>query len=159
MRSIYAVKPQPRDSHFKWFSNYSSDIKVGALGASTQLFLQQVYSEGSKYCSKWRQFGEVLLGTRKVTVSHSSYQDLQFESVKREKMWKYFSVTCCAMSEKYCFVPPSPAAPHAPKIPRLRLPVVLIGMVLTFRRRIKSRLPFAGIIRMLPYSTGFQDKG
>jgi hypothetical protein len=26
---------------------------------------------------------------------------------------------------------------------------------LTFRRRIKSRLPFAGIIRSLPYSTGF----
>ena len=31
--------------------------------------------------------------------------------------------------------------------------------VLTFRRRIKSRLPFAGIIRRLPYSTRFQDKG
>jgi len=30
---------------------------------------------------------------------------------------------------------------------------------LTFRRRIKSRLPFAGIIRRLPYSTRFQDKG
>ena len=30
---------------------------------------------------------------------------------------------------------------------------------LTFRRRIKSRLPFAGIIRRLTYSTGFQDKG
>ena len=29
---------------------------------------------------------------------------------------------------------------------------------LTFRRRIKSRLPFAGIIRSLPYSTRFQDK-
>jgi len=28
---------------------------------------------------------------------------------------------------------------------------------LTFRRRIKSRLPFAGIIRKLPYSTCFQD--
>ena len=32
-------------------------------------------------------------------------------------------------------------------------------MPLTFRRRIKSRLPFAGIIRRLPYSTRFQDKG
>ena len=31
--------------------------------------------------------------------------------------------------------------------------------LLTFRRRIKSRLPFAGIIRRLPYSTRFQDKG
>ena len=31
--------------------------------------------------------------------------------------------------------------------------------VLTFRRRIKSRLPFVGIIRSLPYSTRFQDKG
>ena len=31
--------------------------------------------------------------------------------------------------------------------------------MLTFRRRIKSRLPFAGIIRRLPYSTRFQDKG
>ena len=30
---------------------------------------------------------------------------------------------------------------------------------LTFRRRIKSHLPFAGIIRRLPYSTRFQDKG
>ena len=30
---------------------------------------------------------------------------------------------------------------------------------LTFRRRIKSRLPFAGIIRRSPYSTRFQDKG
>jgi len=33
------------------------------------------------------------------------------------------------------------------------------GSTLTFRRRIKSRLPFAGIIRRLPYSTRFQDKG
>jgi len=32
-------------------------------------------------------------------------------------------------------------------------------MRLTFRRRIKSRLPFAGIIRRLTYSTRFQDKG
>ena len=32
-------------------------------------------------------------------------------------------------------------------------------IALTFRRRIKSRLPFAGIIRRLPYSTRFQDKG
>ena len=30
---------------------------------------------------------------------------------------------------------------------------------LTFRHRIKSRLPFAGIIRRLTYSTRFQDKG
>ena len=30
---------------------------------------------------------------------------------------------------------------------------------LTFRRRIKSQLPFAGIFRRLPYSTRFQDKG
>ena len=30
---------------------------------------------------------------------------------------------------------------------------------LTFRRRIKSRLPYAGIISRLPYSTRFQDKG
>jgi len=30
---------------------------------------------------------------------------------------------------------------------------------LNFRRRIKSRLPFAGIIRRLPYSTRFQDNG
>ena len=29
---------------------------------------------------------------------------------------------------------------------------------LIFRRRIKSRLPFAGITRRLPYSTRFQDK-
>ena len=30
---------------------------------------------------------------------------------------------------------------------------------LIFKRRIKSRLPFAGIIRSSPYSTRFQDKG
>jgi hypothetical protein len=30
---------------------------------------------------------------------------------------------------------------------------------INFRRRIKSRLPFAGIIRSSPYSTRFQDKG
>jgi len=30
---------------------------------------------------------------------------------------------------------------------------------LTFRHRIKYRLPFAGIIKSLPYSTRFQDKG
>ena len=34
-----------------------------------------------------------------------------------------------------------------------------VGAVLNFRRRIKSRLPFAGIIRRLSYSTRFQDKG
>ena len=31
--------------------------------------------------------------------------------------------------------------------------------VLTFKRRIKSRLPFAGIIRSSPYSPRFQDNG
>ena len=31
--------------------------------------------------------------------------------------------------------------------------------LLTFKRRIKSRLPFAGIIMSSPYSTRFQDKG
>jgi hypothetical protein len=30
---------------------------------------------------------------------------------------------------------------------------------LTFKRRIKSHLPFAGIIRSSPYSTRFQDNG
>jgi len=30
---------------------------------------------------------------------------------------------------------------------------------LTFKRRIKSRLPFAGIIRSSPYSTRFRGKG
>ena len=30
---------------------------------------------------------------------------------------------------------------------------------LIIRRRIKTRLPFAGIIRRLPYSTSFQNKG
>ena len=34
-----------------------------------------------------------------------------------------------------------------------------VSLDLTFRRRIKSRLPFAGIIMRLPYSTRFQDKG
>ena len=33
------------------------------------------------------------------------------------------------------------------------------GHLLTFRRRIKSRLPFVGFIRRLPYSPRFQDKG
>ena len=31
--------------------------------------------------------------------------------------------------------------------------------LLTFKRIIKSRLPFAGIIRSSPYSPRFQDKG
>ena len=31
--------------------------------------------------------------------------------------------------------------------------------VLTLKCRIKSHLPFAGIIRSSPYSTGFQNKG
>ena len=35
----------------------------------------------------------------------------------------------------------------------------VFSLPLTFRRRIESRLPFAGIIRRLPYSTRFQDKG
>ena len=30
---------------------------------------------------------------------------------------------------------------------------------LNFKRRIKSHLPFAGIIRSSPYSPRFQDKG
>ena len=30
---------------------------------------------------------------------------------------------------------------------------------LTFKRQIKSRLPFAGIIRSSPYAPRFQDKG
>ena len=34
-----------------------------------------------------------------------------------------------------------------------------LGNKLNFRHRIKSRLPFADIIRMLAYSTRFQDKG
>jgi len=33
------------------------------------------------------------------------------------------------------------------------------GSRLNFKRRIKSHLPFAGIIRISPYSTRFQDKG
>jgi len=31
--------------------------------------------------------------------------------------------------------------------------------VLTFKRRIKSHMPFAGVIRSSPYSPRFQDKG
>ena len=33
------------------------------------------------------------------------------------------------------------------------------GIMLTFKYRIKSHLPFAGIIRSSPYSPHFQDKG
>jgi len=33
------------------------------------------------------------------------------------------------------------------------------GLELTFKRLIKSRLPFAGIISSSPYSPRFQDKG
>ena len=36
---------------------------------------------------------------------------------------------------------------------------LILKSFLTFRRRIKSRLPFTGIIRRLTYSTRFQDKG
>ena len=41
----------------------------------------------------------------------------------------------------------------------LVLSTPIIKSTLTFRCRINSRLPFAGIISRLPYSTGFQDKG
>jgi len=34
-----------------------------------------------------------------------------------------------------------------------------VRITLNFKRRIKSHLPFAGIIRSSPYSPGFQDKG
>ena len=40
-----------------------------------------------------------------------------------------------------------------------RVQVRELHLGLTFKRRIKSRLPFAGIIRSSPYSTRFQDKG
>ena len=35
----------------------------------------------------------------------------------------------------------------------------VINIGLTFKRRIKSHLPSAGIIRSSPYSPRFQDKG
>ena len=35
---------------------------------------------------------------------------------------------------------------------------VILGRNLIFRRRIKTHLPFAGIIRRLPYFTRFKDK-
>ena len=34
-----------------------------------------------------------------------------------------------------------------------------MNMGVTFKRRIKCHLPYAGIIRSSPYSTRFQDKG
>ena len=37
--------------------------------------------------------------------------------------------------------------------------VMNLRVPLNFKRRIKSRLPFAGIIRSSPYSLRFQDKG
>ena len=37
--------------------------------------------------------------------------------------------------------------------------MIAYHFALIFRRRIKSRLPFAGIIRRLQFSTRFQDKG
>ena len=37
--------------------------------------------------------------------------------------------------------------------------ITLVAQWLTFKRRIKSRLPFAGIIRSSPNSTRFQGKG
>ena len=54
-------------------------------------------------------------------------------------------------------IPYQEEIPFFPKSPDQRWG--LYSPVLTFRRRIKSRLPFAGIIRRLPYFTGFQDKG
>ena len=36
---------------------------------------------------------------------------------------------------------------------------ISFNIYLTFKRRIKSHLPFAGIIRSSPYSLRFQDKG
>ena len=41
----------------------------------------------------------------------------------------------------------------------LLLLFIILTAVLTFKRQIKSHLPFEGIIRSSPYSTCFQDKG
>jgi len=41
----------------------------------------------------------------------------------------------------------------------LSFPTLWVPSGLTFKRRIKSRLQFAGVIRISPYSTRFQDKG
>ena len=49
--------------------------------------------------------------------------------------------------------------PHSLSVITSQLDGKMFLQTLTFRRRIKSRLPFAGIIRGLPYSTRFQDKG
>ena len=35
----------------------------------------------------------------------------------------------------------------------------VVWLSLAFKRRIKSRVPFAGIIRSSPFSTRFQDNG
>ena len=64
---------------------------------------------------------------------------------------------CVATSGLYS---PTYAQPSAIKQIRQALKIGLPSLrTLTFRRWIKSRLPFAGIIRSSPYSTGFQDKG
>ena len=39
------------------------------------------------------------------------------------------------------------------------LTVIIFSAFLTFKRRIKSRMQFASIIRSSPYSPRFQDKG
>ena len=43
--------------------------------------------------------------------------------------------------------------------PAYCLSIVSSNAALNFKRRIKSRLPFADIISRLSYSTRFQDKG
>ena len=48
------------------------------------------------------------------------------------------------------FFPPSDDGPEKP---------IHLETILTFKRRIKSHLPFAGVIRYSPYSSRFQDKG
>jgi hypothetical protein len=48
---------------------------------------------------------------------------------------------------------------HSGVIPPAGCCTWLLSASLTFRRRIKSRLPFTGIIKSSPYSPHFQDKG
>ena len=95
-----------------------------------------------------------------------------FTGVNSAGVWRWpltpFSCRGHARVELYLYSPYGSYGLYRASVPiqgcTLPLPLLIIAFYawtlccLTFRRRIKSRLPFSGIIRRLPYSKHFQDK-
>ena len=91
-------------------------------------------------------------------LGRNSWQDNKADpqSVKYLTSWRFFvDVLCCNWYS---------CLQHVQNCSNTAIYFTSLGNIiplcyLTFRRRVKSHLPFAGIIRRLPYSTRFQDKG